>query len=163
MHRLRVLLAFLLAPVLPCILLSGALSAANDQWGGFVFGLVAMLFVSEGLILVLAIPTYFALRRFWKVGRLECVVAGMLVGLAPAAIGLLLPSGSGYSAADSGGPTIIDGKKTPHGIKTEIKAGLLQSTFGGTIGFLFWAFAFSPMLGVHGKKPNKVSRKSGDV
>jgi hypothetical protein len=141
-HSWRTIVAFVLAPVLPCGLTTLALSALSSQWNGFVFGFLAMLVVCEGLIVAVAIPAYFAFKRFYKVQLAQCLIAGALVGLVPSLVGAFFSPSEGYSAGDSGGPTIINGTTTAHGRVVEAQAAVFQGALGTLIGGCFWTLAF---------------------
>ena len=141
-QSLRTSIAFALAPVLPCGLLTLALSALSSQWSGLAFGFVAMLVVCEALILVLAVPSYLILKRFYKVQLVQCAIAGALIGVVPALLGAFFSPSESYSAGDSGGPTIINGATTPHGRAVEVQAAAFQSALGALVCGCFWALAF---------------------
>jgi hypothetical protein len=140
----RTFMGFLLAPVVPCTLFVLVMSSVSDQWGGTLFMLLAMLAVSACLSLVVALPIYLALKRFWKVRMRECVLSGVLVAVLVNAVGLIWPVDPGYSAGDSGGPTIVNGQRTPHGYASAFVGTLSSSAFGATIGLCFWLFAIRP-------------------
>ena len=141
-RHLRVAAAFLLAPPLGCLGLATGLSVTSGQSSGFVFMVAAMSVVSLGLTLLLALPAYLLLSRFWRVRLIECLVAGSLIGLVPSVAGEFIPKDGGYSAGDSGGDMIINGERTPHGRRVAIRAAAFQAVFGSAIGALFWAIAF---------------------
>jgi hypothetical protein len=155
-QRWRTPIAFFLAPVLPCAAVTLTLSALSGQWNGLLFGFAAMLIVCEALTAALAVPAYLALKRFYKVHLAQCVLAGMLVGLTPSLIGAFTPTSSGYSSADSGGHTIINGKLTPHGFVVEVQGAAFRSVLGGVIGACFWVLALY-------RRPGYPASNSSDV
>lgn len=118
----RTLIAFALAPVLPCALVALALSALSSDWDDLSFLLVAMLAAREWLIAVLAVPTYFAVKHFYKPRPAQCVTAGAFVGLVPAVIYVFL--------GPSGEPA------------KQLQDAVASSAFGATVGGCFWALAF---------------------
>jgi hypothetical protein len=125
------------------------LSAASNQWSGWLFAIAAMYVVTETLTIVVALPAYFVLRHFWRVRFGECILSGMMIGLVPAAIGVFYSPSEGYSAGDSGGDTIVKGKVTRHGVIVEIRSAAFQSGMGGAIGLCFW------LIGIAGSAPRR--------
>ena len=138
----RVAAALLLAPPIGCLVAVTALSVASGQSDGFLFMVMAMSIVSLGLTLLLALPAYLLLIRFWRVRLVECLVAGSLIGVVPSVVGEFIRPHSNYSAGDSGGETVINGERTPHGVRVVIREGVYQAGFGCAIGALFWIIAF---------------------
>jgi hypothetical protein len=143
---LRVSLAFLLAPIVPCTLYVVTLSAMSGQWSGIVSFLFPMIAVCLALNLSICLPAYLLLQRFWKVRLIECLVAGIFTAIALNLIIYLMTvsmftDGSNYSASDSGGATYINNKITTHGVYTAILGILYQAGLGASIGFCFWVIA----------------------
>lgn len=141
----RVPIGFLLAPVVPCAFVALVSAVIAGLWNGAMFMATAMITVSLALSLVVCLPTYMLLKRFWQVRLVECVVAGAGTALA-LNIALYLVTAisfpnTGYSAGDSGGDTYIDGKLTPHGRVVALQGIGAGMALGGSIGFCFWAIA----------------------
>jgi hypothetical protein len=105
--------------------------------------------VSEVLSLVVAVPLYFSLRRFRAVGLLECVLSGVAITVLLNLITSIFSGSPGYSAADSGGPTIVNGHLTGHGIVSAMLGTAVQSLLGAAIGLCFWLIALRSIR--HGK------------
>ena len=140
----RISAAFLLAPVVPCTLLVLLTAAEAGQWNGALFIAASMIVVSIALGLVICLPAYLLLQRFWKVRLIECIAAGIctaiLLNIAIYVVAALYLPESG-SAADSGGPTRIDGKLTDHGRVVALWGVAWNMLLGASIGFCFWAIA----------------------
>lgn len=141
-HPWRVPLAFLLAPLVPCALYALILGTLAQRWAGLFALVIAMVITAEALTLVLAVPAYLLIKRLWRVGLLECVLAGAGVALVFGSLDLVLPLSSGYSAGDSGGPTVIDGRFTVHGYVSWAIRTMVNGLLGGSIGLTFWVLAF---------------------
>jgi hypothetical protein len=137
----RTAAGFLLAPIIPCIVFASILSGMANQWNSLWFGAVAMIVVSELLSLVVALPLYLVLRRFRNVGPLECALAGVVIAVVLNAISLFFSGGSGYSAGDSGGETIVNGHVTAHGYVSDMLSTAFQSVLGVAIALTFWFIA----------------------
>ena len=140
----RISAAFLLAPVVPCTLLVLLTAAEAGQWNGALFIAASVIVVSIALGLVICLPAYLLLQRFWKVRLIECIAAGIctaiLLNIAIYVVAALyLPESD--SAADSGGPTRIDGKLTDHGRVVALWGVAWNMLLGASIGFCFWAIA----------------------
>jgi hypothetical protein len=118
------------------------LAAASGQWQGIWFFIIATLVVSELVTIVVAVPAYLVLKRFRTIGLIDCVLAGAVIGLLFGLTGLVLPIGSGYSAGDSGGDTIVNGKLTTHGLFAAVIGAGFDCLRGAAIGFCFWLVAF---------------------
>ena len=107
---------------------------------------VPAIVVCLAVTLVFCVPAYFLLRRYWRVGFAECVasgaVAAVILNIALLVGSKLAFSGGGYSAADSGGPTYVNGELTAHGLAVLFQGILYQVVLGASIGACFWAMAF---------------------
>ena len=123
------------------MLYATAMSAFANQWSGFRFVLLSMIVVSEVLSLIVAVPLYFLLRRFRTLGLLECALSGVAITILLNLVTAIVSGGPGYSAADSGGPTIVDGHLTGHGIVNVMLGTAVQSVLGASIGLCFWVIA----------------------
>jgi hypothetical protein len=141
----RVPVGFLLAPLAPCGLYATAMSILANQWSGFLSIVVAMTAISEALSLLVAAPLYFLLRRFRPIGVLECVISGVAITVLLNVILLIFVGGPGSSAGDGGGPTIVDGHPTGHGLLSALVGTAVQSMLGATIGLCFWVIAVRPV------------------
>ena len=142
----RTAIAFLLAPIAPC--------AAYGLWPAAMAGRAseALVFVVPAIMVCLAVtvvfclPAYFLLRRYWKVGLVECVVSGaiaaVLLNVVLFVASRVAFSDGGYSAGDSGGATYIDGKLTAHGWAVALQGVLYNMILGVSIGVSFWLLAF---------------------
>lgn len=99
--------------------------------------------VSQIIGLLLAVPAYFLLRRYWRVGFLQCVVSGAAIAALINLVGLIVWSNinEGYSAADGWGDTIVNGQYTTHGWVMLALGFVGTMLFGTAIGFFFWAIA----------------------
>jgi hypothetical protein len=118
------------------------LAGRADQALTFI---VPAVFVCLALILVLCVPAYLLLQRFWKVRLIECVIAGALVAVI-LNVGLYVASwvalsGVTFSAGDSGGATYVDGQLTAHGWVVAAKGVLFNVVLGASIGACFWILA----------------------
>jgi hypothetical protein len=141
----RVPFGFVLAPVLPCTL-AGLIPAAI---AGRVLEapsiVIPTILVSLALILVVYVPAYFLLKRFWRVRLLECLLMGgataLILNIGLLAVSAILFSGGGDSAGDSGGPTIVDGRLTPHGWWGAVHGLTYHVLLGVSIGLCFWFIA----------------------
>jgi hypothetical protein len=138
---LRIAAGFLLAPLLPCAAFSAMMSAIAGQWSGFLFGVIAVLVVTEVLSIAVALPLYLILRRFRRIGALECAVSGVAVTVLLNVATLFLSPGPGYSAGDGGGDTIVNGHITAHGYVSALSGTVIQSSLGVAIGLCFWFIA----------------------
>jgi MFS family permease len=65
----------------------------------------------------------------------------VVVGLITNGFGLIVAS-PGFSAADNGGPTWIDGRLTRHGWAEAVKVALACSVAGAVVGLLVWRTAY---------------------
>jgi hypothetical protein len=137
----RLPVGFIVAPVVPCILIVVPGMVQYPEWTGAWLVIAYMVIASLLITLLLGVPLYFALRRFWKVGLPQCVFSGALLGALMAALATISSIGGNYSANDAGGPTVIAGQYTVHGwIQSCVVAGQ-TALLGGGIGFMFWAVA----------------------
>ena len=77
----RVPLGFIVAPIIPCAatVLPGII--ARPEWTGGWRLIVLMVVVSQIISLVFAVPVYFLLRRYWRVGLLQCLLFGTIIGV----------------------------------------------------------------------------------
>ena len=90
--NLRVILAFLLAPIAPCIVvvLLSVTNAGESKQVLFVIG--ATFVVALMLSIAIGAPTYFLLKRFWRVGFRECIAAGASIAFLFVLLVQLLPT-----------------------------------------------------------------------
>lgn len=144
--NLRVIAGFFLAPVLPCTFAGLLPALIVGHAAQALVIIVPMILVSLALIIVLCVPAYLVLCRYWRVGLLECLAAGvtaaLLLNVALYIFSTIAFSGGGYSAADSGGPTYIDGQLTMHGWWVALLGLAAHALLGASIGFCFWFIAF---------------------
>jgi hypothetical protein len=141
--NLRVPLGFFLAPIVPCAVtvLPGIL--ARPEWTGGWQMILLMVVVSQTISLFVAVPTYLLLRHYSHVGFWQCLLSGAAIAVVFNIIVLLLSMslGTGYSAADSGGDTVINGHITTHGwVQNAYSAGYF-ALLGAGIGLAFWLIA----------------------
>lgn len=141
----RVPVGFLLAPAAPCAIYVLTMAAIAGQWNGAVFIFWALTATSIGTSLAIALPIYLLLNRYWKVRLIECLLGGagtaLLLNLVLFLVIAYAFPERGYSAGDSGGDTIVNGKYTQHGM-VQVALGVIQSMFfGATIGICFWFIA----------------------
>jgi hypothetical protein len=139
--NLRVSAGFFLAPIAPCALYATAMSVFANQWSGFLVIVVAMVAVSEAVSLVVAVPLFLFLRRLRRIGLVECITSGVAIAVLLSLISGLFSGGPGYSAADGGGPTVVDGHLTVHGFANDLVGTAIQSVLGAVIGLCFWLIA----------------------
>jgi hypothetical protein len=136
----RLPLGFILAPVIPSALMVLPGIVATAEWRASWRLIVYIVVVLEIISLIVALPTYFLLRRFWRVGALHCTVSGAAIATLTNVLLLSLPL-EGYSAGDPGGDTIINGRYTAHGWMQNLSDLLIMGGFGAGIGLLFWVIA----------------------
>jgi uncharacterized membrane protein YagU involved in acid resistance len=141
--NLRVPIGFLLAPIVPCAVtvLPGIL--AQPEWAGGWQMIFLMVVVSQIISLVVAVPTYFLLRHYSRVGFWQCLLSGAAIAVVfnIVVLSLSMSLGTDYSAADSGGDTVINGHITIHGwVQNALSAGYF-ALLGAGIGFAFWLIA----------------------
>jgi hypothetical protein len=139
----RVPLGFVIAPIIPCTLTVLPGIVARPEWTGGWGLILIMVLVSELISLVVAVPTYFLLRRYWRVGLMQCLVSGAAIGVLFVVVTLLwsMSMPCCYSAGDSGGPTIIDSHYTFHGWVQNAASAGYSALLGASIGLVFWAVA----------------------
>jgi hypothetical protein len=58
------------------------------------------------------------------------------------------PANSTYSASDSGGPTVIDNRRTPHGWWVALRGALMLSVGGILVALVIWRIAYRRVDGV---------------
>lgn len=134
----RVPLGFLLAPVLPCTLAILPSTLATRNWSGAIGLIGTMIIVSLAITLVLAMPVYLLLKRYWTVGLVECLVSGTVIGVIPFPVLELLVSSGKHSAA----ATASHAAHAAHGWAPALSATSDAAVLGAAIGFAFWAIAF---------------------
>jgi len=140
---------FLAAPPVPCALLAIFMSAAANQWSSLLFGIVAMVVVSEALGFVVGLPRYLVLSRFRTIGVLECVLSGIVVAVLFNVLSLSMGVGASYSAGDGGESTVVDGHMTAHGYMSALLATAIQSVLGLSVGLCFWIIAIRRAVHAH--------------
>ena len=140
-QKWRVPLGFLLAPVLPCALMTIPGTLATQDWNGAFVFIYAMVIASLVITLFVAVPIYLLLARFWRVGFVECLVSGTAIGALATLALTLIPANSNFSASDSGGATVIHGAYTAHGWAQNFSAMSDAAVLGAAIGFAFWLIA----------------------
>lgn len=142
MNHLRVALAFVFAPVLPCMAYAIAWAATTSQIGHpVVVTLAIIIVVAIAWGLIVGLPVLVALNRWWTAGIKECVLAGAVVALLLEAARLIAPNSS-YAASDEVGATYVNGRLTPHGWAAEGQFCMQLVLLGAAIGFCFWVIAF---------------------
>jgi hypothetical protein len=141
----RVPIGFALAPLIPCALVVGILSALSGHYDGALFFFSAMVVVSLAVTLIMGVPLYLVLRHYWRVRLLECLgsgaLAAILLNIFIHLFRIFAFADTHYSAGDSGGATFLDSRITRHGVEEAIRDGLIQTLLGISIGFCFWVLA----------------------
>jgi hypothetical protein len=135
----RVPVAFAISPVLPCALLGviGIILHPERTGARLLFAYEAA--VAEVLILLVAAPAYLILRRYRVIAVLECLLAGFAIGALASAIVLFAPRRhEGDFAADAGGPTVVNGHMTWHGVVSNLEGIAIFALLGTSIGLMFW-------------------------
>ena len=142
----RTTIAFLLAPIAPCVAYGLWPAAVAGRASEALVFVVPAITVCLAVTLVFCVPAYLLLRRYWKVGFVECVasgaVAAVLLNVVLYVASRVAFSEGGYSAADSGGATYIDSTLTAHGWAVALQGVLYNMFLGASIGASFWLLAF---------------------
>ena len=120
----------------------------RDYWRRdalIVFTYAAVVWAA-GLLVIAPVPWLMLHRNGWRSWWIAAVLgAGLSFVVALALLtdgfGLMQMSGS-ISAADSGGPTRVDGRLTPHGWAEASKFALVCSVLGGLVGLVVWRTAY---------------------
>jgi hypothetical protein len=110
----------------------------------FVF-VPALLVWGVGLLLVATLPWLVLHRRQMRSPLVAVVFGTVITFLAVVAIttrGFGLFDVGGFSAADSGGPTWIDGRLTAHGWAEALKAALVLCPLGAMVALVVWRTAY---------------------
>jgi len=113
---------------------------------GLLIFIYAAFVWGAGLILVAPVPwaiLHHYEKRTWPVAVALGIFLtfAVVLGLITNGFGLIVASG-GFSAADNGGPTWIDGRLTRHGWAEAVKVALACSVAGALVGFLVWRTAY---------------------
>jgi hypothetical protein len=144
----RLPVAFLVSPVIPCVLFNVPDYVAFHTWSnGF---LVGALVVAETLVLLVAVPTFFLLRRYRRVTLITCLTAGFTICFAISCLLVLYPLDSGYSAGNGGGATVINGHLTAHGALSQLVGASVIGLMGALTGLIFW------LVGIRGRDASNV-------
>jgi hypothetical protein len=105
-----------------------------------------------GAGLCLAAPVPWAIlhhykKRSWPVAVAFGTILTFLValGLVTKGFGLFVVA-EGFSAADNGGPTWVDGRLTQHGWVEALKVALACSVAGAFVGIVVWRTAYRTLL-----------------
>ena len=92
----RLVAGFLLAPVIPSILVVVLMDTFTSQWINFWGEVAFVLMIAESASVLLGVPAFLLLRRWWgKIGLIECVVSGGTIGLVVGVLGLIVGTLSG--------------------------------------------------------------------
>ena len=134
----RVPVAFAVAPVLPCALYVAPGLVRYPDWTGTRLLFAYEMAAAEFLTLLVAVPAYLILRRFRVIGLLDCLLAGFTIGALFSGVVLFVPSHAGLSAADSGGPTVVNGHMSWHGVLVNLEGVAIFALLGASIGLVFW-------------------------
>ena len=97
---LRISLAFVIAPLIGCIIVLPLFSLALDRpfhWWRATQLLRPAVIVAEVVTLVLAVPTYLVLRRYKRVALSHCLIAGSVIGLCGSIVGVLIGCFAGWA------------------------------------------------------------------
>lgn len=139
--KLRLVFAFFLAPIVPCLI--AALVVQHSSWqSGLGMGEL-MILVAWVFTAVFALPIYLGFQKGWYVTLRQSLVAGFAVGFLPAAaMPFLSWNHPGSYSADSGGIVMIDGRLTAHGWVSTMTGCLEVGALGIFIGAMFWVIAF---------------------
>jgi hypothetical protein len=120
----------------------------RDYWhrdAKVVFTYAALVWASGLLIFALvpwAILHRKGIRRWWVAIALGAALAFIVaLGLLTDGFGMFSFSGT-ISAADSGGPTKVDGRLTRHGWAEAFKTALICGALGGVVGLVVWRTAY---------------------
>lgn len=85
----RVLLALIVAPLLPAICASAAIAFAVERsWRSFPETLYYVFVVTEAASILIAGPAYLVLRKFFRPNLSACLLFGGLIGCVEGAAGL---------------------------------------------------------------------------
>jgi hypothetical protein len=139
---------FLLAPLLPCVLLLvegfaegqvyGLAGAALHALFLYFYCVLACYVIS----LVAALPLYCLAWRYFRVSWLSCMVGAGLVGGVPAWFFFALQYFGRWPKWDNdslgGVPLIVNQQFTAAGLEHYFMTGVYSALFGAAIGFAFW-------------------------
>ena len=143
----RIILGFILAPILPSALVIGYGFAQSgfSYWKTLLFGFAFYLVGCYAVTIVAVIPAYMLLRKFLRINLTVCVTTGFIIGALLALIPFLLqllgtwPMFDFYS--DSNGPIILNHHFTAYGIRSNLQSVTESGAFGAVIAFVFWLIA----------------------
>ncbi len=139
--QVRLVLAFFLAPVIPCLIAAAVVQ--HSSWQSSLRTAELMIMVAWVFSAVLALPIYLALQKSRYVSLGQSLVAGFAIGfLPPVTLFLLSPNHPGDYSADSGGIVMIDGRLTTHGWFGTMAGFLEVGVLGIFIGAVFWMITF---------------------
>jgi hypothetical protein len=98
-------------------------------------------------LIVFSLPFWWVLHKFqlrhWLVAAVLGAAVTFFVSLGIATRGFdLIPPSSSYSASDVGGPTIVDGRLTPHGWWAAVQSTLMLSILGVFVVLVVWRVAY---------------------
>ena len=120
----------------------------DDYWLRHAFSIFtyAAIVWTAGLTLVAVIPWALLHRcglRGWPIAIILGLVLTFLVvfGFLTNGFGTIA-SESGFSAVDSGGPTWIDGRRTPHGWFEAFQFSAICAVVGAAVGLAVWRVAY---------------------
>jgi len=142
---------FLLAPLLPCVLLlvEGFTEGQVYGLGGavghalflYVYCVIACYFISA----IFALPLYWLSWKYFRVSLVSCILGGGLIGGGPPWFFFMLQCLGLWPKWDNeslgGVPLIVNKQFTAAGRVHYAMSGFYTAVFGAAIGMLFWVVA----------------------
>jgi hypothetical protein len=144
MNRLKFLLAFIVAPLTPAVILVAPAMVSGVPLSSVNSMFVLVCVVTYAHALVLGCPVAWLISRFAALSLLRVVAAAFLIGAAPFGSFMLYqelttPSGAGYTA--NGVVLKKDGHLTNAGIWNAVFGVLGLGGLGMTAGLVWWLIA----------------------
>lgn len=124
----RLILGFLAAPLVPCILAATAASLRQGDLASIPFGTLLYALFAYPFALVLGIPTYLLISRLGHPSLVRVIFSGGILGLISGLIFLELLDLNWVTTGNNGKFTII----------------LLFGIFGAITALVFWWLAIRP-------------------